>query len=260
MLLEILVSAFFLKALYPESDFARCLTFALVFLAARVALCFIGASIDPDADPLWARVNRRWSLVPSLDYMYGSWWAASAQYVALLLWLPRVVEALLPGAFGTAWTAEASAPETAAEAAPAAADADDEPHTFHELEAELARAYPGLTAWVVFDSDRLPIWRFGREVSVLELTPQIQRHLDSVCQPLLQVGDGRSLRQGMFETDSGLCLLASLPGDFLFSSLWRSEAPLPPRAMFQDIVERVESWLCVRFTDFLQPPHEARGR
>ena len=63
---------------------------------------------------------------------------------------------------------------------------------------------------------------------------------------------GETLLQGTFQTEDGYCIVAALPGDFLFSSLWRFDGVADP-AMLQEIVRRIEQWLGKRFAEFVDP-------
>lgn len=249
---EVFLSACFLKAFYPRNDFARCVTFGLVFFLVRLVLCFGASLADPDANVLWTSVSSPWreALGLTLTYMYSTWWIAGAQYLALLLWMPAVLEAVMPGLFRPRSVRAASArpPETALPPS-APAPPPQEPQTLRDLESELA-GYPGLVGWMVFSPDRLPVWRFGEGASVLETAPEVMHRLGDVCQTVFGPEWGRTLYQGMFRTDSGYCFLIILPGDFLFGSLWRVEdGQEPGKAVLQEVLELMERWVQYRFVE-----------
>ncbi|KPK72158.1 MAG: hypothetical protein AMJ84_04785 [Acidithiobacillales bacterium SM23_46] len=252
LLAEILISACFLKVAYPRNDFIRCVTFGLVFFLVRLVLCFGASLVDPEADVLWAGVSYRWgqALVPTLSYMYSAWWVVVAQYLTLLLWMPAVLETALPGRFQPRSVRMALAPSPGTiPAVPRPARPPKEPRTFRDLERELA-GYPGLVGWIVFSPERLPVWRSGEEDSALEVAPDSLRQLGKVCQPLSRAEWGRTLGQGMFhQTENTYYLLTTLPGDFLFVSLWRVEAgQRPAKAVLREVFELMERCIQYQFT------------
>jgi hypothetical protein len=257
--LELLISAFVLKSLYPQSDLVRCLTFGLVFVLVRMVACLLASLLDETkGKALWDSVGGRWAdaLIPTIIYMYGHWWVALAQYVAVVLWMPTLLSTAVPGFFATQIVLSPPAAAAAPPVAPAAPELE-EPNSFRDLERYLSR-YKGLIGWMVFAPDRLPVWRAGADVSVLEMAPQVLRRMDDICKPPFRGRAGETLLQGMFQTEDGYCILAALPGDFLFSSLWRADEAAEP-VVLQEIVGRIERWLGKRFQEFMEP-QEARSQ
>jgi len=253
LLLELVVSAVFLKVVYPRNDFVRCLTFGLIFIVVRMVLCFFGSLIDPEAGVLWETAEYRLGrgLVPALTYMYSQWYITLAQYVSLLFWVPGVFEAVFPGIFPPRRVlvpvAETTKPGESERRLPAAVEAK----SFRDLEREL-RTYPGLLAWMVFSPERLQVWRSGDEAAVLEAAPEILGRMGEACRPILTAEWGGALRHGLFQTDSGYCLLTTLPGNFLFASLWRIEpGRSAPGAVLQEAMGRMEKFLRYRFSEIV---------
>lgn len=245
MFVEILVSATFLKVSYSRNDFVRCVAFGFLLFLVRFLLCVVGSFVDPRVEGLWL----------PLPYMYpASWWAAAAQYGALLLWVPVVLEKAMPGYFPPRTEAPpAAAPVAVKEESPEQAivppsPRSAQPKTFRELEEDLAR-FPNLLEWMVFTPDRLPMWGSGSGAEMLEAAPEILHRMSEVCKPLLRPEWGRTVRQSIIQTESGYCLVATLPGDFLLSSLWSMESGEggPPKAVLQEVVESTEHMLRYRF-------------
>lgn len=252
---EVILTALVFKFLYPSNDFVRCLTTGLAFFLARLVFCLFASVLDPDADRL--RLNMVGgagnAFVVAMTYMYAVWWVALAQYVAMLLWVPSFLEAVLPGIFpprrkeGEVGRVEPRPSETGFGEPEAARAVQPRPVTFRDLESELAR-YPGLVAWVVFSPENLPVWRWGEEAGALEAVPEIARRIAEICEPLFRPEWGRTIRQGLLQTDGGYCLMTVLPGGFLFSSLWASEQQAErARDLLPVVLERMERWLGYRF-------------
>jgi hypothetical protein len=183
--------------------------------------------------------------------MYAAWWVTIAQYLALLLWLPALLERALPGMFPP-WLTEAPRvvlPQHSVPVLPPSPKPSVRLTTFHELEQELGEIAE-LEEWVVFSPDRLPVWHSGQETSPLLQAPEVLRRVAEAWRPLLRPEWGDTIEQGLFQTEEGYCLMLVLPGDFLFGSLW-STAPGPSsaKAVLMKVIERSESLLQLRFSD-----------
>lgn len=122
------------------------------------------------------------------------------------------------------------------------------PKTFRELEDDLRR-FPNLLEWMLFTPDRLPMWGSGSGAEMLEVAPEILHRMGEVCEPLLRPEWGRVVQRGMFQTDTGYCLLTTLPGSFLLASLWSTEVGEggPPRDVLAEVLAYTEQMLHYRF-------------
>ena len=252
ILAEIGISTGVLKFLYPRNELSRCVTFGVVLFLVRLVLCFIASFIAPNGDALWQSVSYRWTqaLTPALTYMYSGVWVMVAQYLALILWMPVALEAVVPQLFPRRRGETLLMPANKTAPSPATTSSVFyQPTTFREFEQEFS-AYPDLMAWMVFSPDLLPVWSAGVDTSQLETAPEVLLRLNDICRPLLRPEWDQTLRQGLFQTENGYCLLATLPDNFFFTSLWRLESGQEaPKAALANALDRMKKWLQYRFAD-----------
>lgn len=249
MCAEIVISAIMLKIWYSRNDFVRCLVFGLVFVLLRLLFCFAGSLIDPAADILWVPVEHRWSkgVVPAMTYMYSTWYVAGTQYVALMLWLPAMLEKLLPGIFrhppGRRSLARMSGFSLAG------ADGRGKTKSFLDVEKELAMV-PELMAWTVFSPERLPVWHSGRESGMIEAEREAHRRLEQMCEPMLWSEWGDDVSRTLFHAVDECYVVTAFSDGFLFGSIWQVEDDgFPARTVLQEVLERMERWLNERFLE-----------